>query len=168
MFEDNFILNVFFLGRQKIYAESNKKLTLSSFSRLSFWVRTVGFLEIIVGICWIVRFWPVITEAAATIWAIGVWTFGSLRSRGLCHLATWRSKRCLMNLLLGMPKSLSNLFNSTRWKTSESTLNFTNFNPHAPDRFTPSSARCAENCGSALTHHLFDKNRYLFYIKWFD
>ena len=27
-----------------------------------------------------------------------------------------------------------------------------NFNPHAPDRFTPSRARCAENCGSALTH----------------
>ena len=130
MFEDNFILNVFFLGRQKIYAESNKKLTLSSFSRLSFWVRTVWFLEIIVGICWIVRFWPVITEAAATIWAIGVWTFGSLRSRGLCHLATWRSKRCLMNLLLGMPKSLSNLFNNTRCKNSEPT--FTNFKLYRP------------------------------------
>ena len=26
------------------------------------------------------------------------------------------------------------------------------FNSHAPDRFTPSRARCAENCGSALTH----------------
>ena len=26
-----------------------------------------------------------------------------------------------------------------------------NFNLHAPDRFTPSRARCAENCGSALT-----------------
>ena len=25
-------------------------------------------------------------------------------------------------------------------------------NPHTPDRFTPSHARCAENCGSALTH----------------
>ena len=25
----------------------------------------------------------------------------------------------------------------------------TMINPHAPDRFTPSSARCAENCGSA-------------------
>ena len=24
--------------------------------------------------------------------------------------------------------------------------------PHAPDRFTPSRARCAEKCGSALTH----------------
>ena len=24
-------------------------------------------------------------------------------------------------------------------------------NPHTPDRFTPSHARCAENCGSALT-----------------
>ena len=26
-------------------------------------------------------------------------------------------------------------------------------NPHAPDRFNPSRARCAENCGSALTYH---------------
>ena len=26
-------------------------------------------------------------------------------------------------------------------------------NPHAPARFTPSRTRCAENCGSALTHH---------------
>ena len=25
-------------------------------------------------------------------------------------------------------------------------------NPHTGDRFTPSHARCAENCGSALTH----------------
>ena len=25
-------------------------------------------------------------------------------------------------------------------------------NPHAPDRFKTSRARCAENCGSALTH----------------
>ena len=25
-------------------------------------------------------------------------------------------------------------------------------NPHMPDRFTRSHARCAENCGSALTH----------------
>ena len=25
-------------------------------------------------------------------------------------------------------------------------------NPHAPDRFTPSRARCAEKCGSALNH----------------
>ena len=25
-------------------------------------------------------------------------------------------------------------------------------NPHAPDRFTPSRARCTEKCGSALTH----------------
>ena len=27
-----------------------------------------------------------------------------------------------------------------------------NLNPHTLDRFTPSHARCAENCGSALTH----------------
>ena len=27
-----------------------------------------------------------------------------------------------------------------------------NFNPHTPDRFTPLHARCAENCGSALTN----------------
>ena len=26
------------------------------------------------------------------------------------------------------------------------------FNPHTPNRFTPSHARCTENCGSALTH----------------
>ena len=26
------------------------------------------------------------------------------------------------------------------------------FSPHTPDRLTPSQARCAENCGSALTH----------------
>ena len=26
------------------------------------------------------------------------------------------------------------------------------FNPHAPDRFTPSHARCAKNSGSALTY----------------
>ena len=26
-------------------------------------------------------------------------------------------------------------------------------NPNTPDRFTPSHAGCAENCGSALTHH---------------
>ena len=25
-------------------------------------------------------------------------------------------------------------------------------NPHVPDRLTPSRARCAENCGSALSH----------------
>ena len=25
-------------------------------------------------------------------------------------------------------------------------------NSHTPDRSTPSHARCAENCGSALTH----------------
>ena len=25
-------------------------------------------------------------------------------------------------------------------------------NPHTPDRFTPSHAHCAKNCGSALTH----------------
>ena len=30
-------------------------------------------------------------------------------------------------------------------------------NPHAPDRFTPSPARCAKNCGSALTHCWFGK-----------
>ena len=30
-------------------------------------------------------------------------------------------------------------------------------NPQAPDRFTPSRVRCAENCGSALTHRLFGK-----------
>ena len=48
-------------------------------------------------------------------------------------------------------------------------LNFLNFslhsslllaqdliNPNTPDRFTPSHARCTENCGSALTHRLFD------------
>ena len=29
---------------------------------------------------------------------------------------------------------------------------FYNFNPHTPDRFTPSHARCAEICGSVLTH----------------
>ena len=31
-------------------------------------------------------------------------------------------------------------------------VSFKKLNPHAPDRFTPSSARCAENCGSALTN----------------
>ena len=31
------------------------------------------------------------------------------------------------------------------------------FNPHAPDRFTPSRARCAEKCGSALTRRRFGK-----------
>ena len=30
-------------------------------------------------------------------------------------------------------------------------------NPLAPDRFTPSRARRAENCGSALTHRLLGK-----------
>ena len=29
---------------------------------------------------------------------------------------------------------------------------FLKLNPHTPDRFTPSHARCAENCGSALTY----------------
>ena len=33
-------------------------------------------------------------------------------------------------------------------------MNFLRLNPHAPDRFTPSSARCAENCGSALTIYI--------------
>ena len=31
---------------------------------------------------------------------------------------------------------------------------FNNLNPHAPDLFTPSRARCAENCGSALTNRV--------------
>ena len=39
-------------------------------------------------------------------------------------------------------------------------------NPHTPDLFTPARARCAENCGSALTHRLFDKKGTFFYIKW--
>ena len=26
------------------------------------------------------------------------------------------------------------------------------FNPHAPDRFTPSGARCAKSCGAVHTH----------------
>ena len=26
------------------------------------------------------------------------------------------------------------------------------FNPHAPDRFTPSRARCAKSCGAVQTH----------------
>ena len=30
--------------------------------------------------------------------------------------------------------------------------NMLNFNHHTPDWFTPSHARCAENCGSALSH----------------
>ena len=29
---------------------------------------------------------------------------------------------------------------------------YSDFNPHAPDRFTPSRARCVKNCGSALNH----------------
>ena len=29
---------------------------------------------------------------------------------------------------------------------------FFKFNRHTPDRFSPSRARCAENCVSALTH----------------
>ena len=29
---------------------------------------------------------------------------------------------------------------------------FSSINPHAPDQFTPSRARCAKNCGLALTH----------------
>ena len=40
------------------------------------------------------------------------------------------------------------------------------FNPQMPDRFTPSRARCAENCGSLLTYRWLGKNRYLFYIQW--
>ena len=31
-------------------------------------------------------------------------------------------------------------------------VSFKKLNHHAPDRFTPSSAGCAENCGSALPH----------------
>ena len=30
-------------------------------------------------------------------------------------------------------------------------------NPHAPDRYTLSRARCTEKCGSALTHRIFGK-----------
>ena len=36
-----------------------------------------------------------------------------------------------------------------------------NLNPHTPDRFTPSRARCAENCGAIYTH------RYRFEIDHF-
>ena len=43
--------------------------------------------------------------------------------------------------------------NKTKKLKSES-QNFyrLSLNPHVPDRFTPSRARCAENCGSAVTH----------------
>ena len=37
-------------------------------------------------------------------------------------------------------------------KIKKCTYKYEALNPHAPDRFTPSRARCAENCGSALTH----------------
>ena len=36
------------------------------------------------------------------------------------------------------------------------------FNPHTPDRFTNSHARCTENCGSAWLKANSAKNRYLF------
>ena len=45
-----------------------------------------------------------------------------------------------------------NAQNETESETSENVLKFINVNPHTSDRFTPSHARCAENCGSALTH----------------
>ena len=38
-------------------------------------------------------------------------------------------------------------------------------NPHALDRFTPSRARYAEKCGSALTHRLFGKKGTFFIYK---
>ena len=42
------------------------------------------------------------------------------------------------------------------------------FNPQTPDRFTPSHARCGENCGSELTHRSFGKNSssFLYKMMW--
>ena len=36
---------------------------------------------------------------------------------------------------------------------------------HAPDRFTPSRARCVKNCGAALTHRLFGKKWLSFFYR---
>ena len=37
-------------------------------------------------------------------------------------------------------------------------INSIRVNPHAPGRFTPSRARCAENCGSAGSQKRYSQN----------
>ena len=83
-----------------------------------------------------------------------LWEFWRLRKQ------FFNQKNCYTRILI--PK-LSHLLRSyenvTIWRlysTARSnfvTFCFRKFNPHAPDRLTPSRARCAEKCGSALTHH---------------
>ena len=51
--------------------------------------------------------------------------------------------------------------NSNGWSRNKKFI--ININPHVPDRFTPSRARCAENCGSALNHPFFGKKGIFIY-----
>ena len=73
-----------------------------------------------------------------------------MMSRVLSNEIIFRTRNYFIHSLCITAKESSSINSSS--VTLRSPLN-----PHAPDRLTPSRARFADNCGSALTHRLFGK-----------
>ena len=96
--------------------------------------------------------WIMIFFALRSNWPVSIF-------RVLCSPKKIRTKFALLwNPAQQWAAEISVSENKLRFEIQNMTSNFEfQINPHAPDRFTPLRARCAENCGSALTHRYFGK-----------